>query len=60
MLLADGATTAPSVAGELTRERFEGDRRIVQTESRWVPGTGAFSDGHWEVIEVIDVGPAPA
>jgi hypothetical protein len=57
MLLADGATTAPSVAGDLTRERFDGDRRIRQVESRWVPSPGPFGDG--ETIEVIDVGPAP-
>jgi hypothetical protein len=60
MLLADGATTAPSVAGELARERFEGeDRRIRQVESRWVPGSGPFDTGHWEEVEVTDVGPAP-
>jgi hypothetical protein len=60
MLLADGATTAPSVVGDLMRQRFEGDRSIRQVESRWVPGSGPFGDGHWEEIEVIDVGPAPA
>jgi hypothetical protein len=58
MLLADGAITQPSVAGELMRERFDGDRRIRQTESVWVDGSGPFNPGHWEEIEVIDVGPA--
>ena len=61
MLLADGATTQPSVAGELTRDRFEGDRHIKQTESVWVPGPGSpFGNGHWEIVEEFDVGPAPA
>jgi hypothetical protein len=60
MLLADGATVAPSVAGDLIRGQFEGDRRIRQVEEVWVPGSGPFGNGHWETIEVIDVGPAPA
>jgi hypothetical protein len=61
MLAADGAVTAPSVMGELMRDRFEGDRRIRQVESRWVESSGRFGDaGHWEEVEVIDVGPAPA
>ena len=59
MLAADGAVTAPSVAGELTRERFEGDRRIRQTESQWVPSGRFPGDGHWEIIEEFNVGPAP-
>lgn len=59
MLAADGAVTRPSVAGDLLRQRFEGDRRITQTESRWVPD-GSLDGGHWEIVEVIDVGPAPA
>lgn len=61
MLLANGAVTAPSVMGELVRERFEGeDRRIGQREEIWVPGSSPFDAGHWETVEVIDVGPAPA
>jgi hypothetical protein len=60
MLLADGATTQPSVMGELMRERFEGDRRIRQTETVWVADGGPLGNGHWETIEVIDVGPAPS
>jgi hypothetical protein len=59
MLLNDGATTAPSVMGELMRERFEGDRRLRQTESVWVPDPGPLGGGHWETVEVIDAGPAP-
>jgi hypothetical protein len=59
MLLNDGAVAAPSVMGELMRERFEGDRQIRQIEERWVPD-GSLDRGHWETVEVIDVGPAPA
>jgi hypothetical protein len=59
MLLADGATTAPSVMGDLMRQRFEGDRHIKQTESVWVPGSGPYDSGHWEVVEEVDAGPAP-
>jgi hypothetical protein len=60
MMLRDGATTAPSVMGELLRERFEGDRQIAQKEEIWIPGRGPLDTGHWETIEVVDVGPAPA
>lgn len=59
MLIADGATTQPTVMGELMRERFDGDRNIRQVEERWVPD-GSLDRGHWETIEVLDVGPAPA
>ena len=59
MLEADGATTQPTVFGDLIRQQFEGDRRIRQTESVWVPDPGGFPGaGHWEVVEETDAGPA--
>jgi len=49
LLVADGAPTRESVAGQLVRERLNAPRHHVTVESRWVPD-GSLDGGHWEEV----------